>query len=239
MTRKTRSRNKPQTTRFHNTGGSGPAFPLDKEKRKANMATRKGRKPNRKSKRAGRRRRKNTGTTARVSAPRSTARFTNRKKRTHRRRRNTGSSFSSRMRNVGASSTTGLIIAGAGIIAFDMATAKFLGAQSAPIGAATKIGGGYLLANNGKKLPVIGQHAELIGAVLIVNGVVDLLRIYVLPRVTPYLPAALLPAPPAAAIGNGAGVAGLANWRGMGGLTNIPPGSALNYGGGNGDYFGA
>lgn len=204
------------------------------------MATKKatGRKPNRKAKRAGRRRRKNT-TSASVSAPRSTAnkRVANRARKhktTRRRRRNTGgTSMTRRLRN-GASAATGWLIAGAGIIGFDMVAQKLLGAQSAPIGAVTKIGGGYLLANSGKKLPFVGQHAELIGAVLIVNGVVDLYRMYVLPKVLPYLPVALLPAPApvANATANGNGMQGLVNMYnrpgfgapGFGGLVSTPNG---------------
>lgn len=222
---KTRTRNRAQKTRFLNSAKAGAAFPLDKQRTK-NMAATK-RKPNRKrkAKRAGgRRRRKNTS--ARVSAPATQARYQNRKsgkRRSNRRPRKTNTLR--RFANAASGGVTGLVIAGAGIIGFDMLTQKFLGPQSGPVAAAVKIGGGYLMTQSGRRIPLIGKHAELIGGVLIVNGVVDLLRAYVLPRVQGYIPAAFLPAPPAT---NGLG--GLVNMpNGFGGLVNIPAGSPLAY----------
>jgi hypothetical protein len=242
MKTKSRSRNKAQTTRFHNTG-SGPAFPLDKE-RKTNMAKKaSGRKANRTSNRAGRRRRKNR-TSASVAAPRTSAykRRPNRGHRRHRaatthhrrRRRNGGGTgVMQRLRNVGESiNASSLVIGGVGVLGFDILAQKFLGPQSASIAAAVKVGGGLLMMNSGKKLPLVGKYAGVIGFGLAFIGTVDLLRIYVMPRVVGFLPAALLPAPaPAPTAQNG--MSGLVNYYGppqrvvprfggMGGLVNVP-----------------
>ncbi len=121
-------------------------------------------------------------------------------------------------------STSSIVIGALGMAGFDWLAHKTLGAQSEPVAAVTKIGGGFLLMSGGKNLPLVGKHADLIGKGLILVGVYGLVRVYVLPRVVSYFQPA--PQMATAPTTTNAALAGLRRpQRGIGarpGLGNIP-----------------
>lgn len=135
-----------------------------------------------------------------------------------------------RFRNPLQGVSTGSIVIGAlGMAGFDWLAHKTLGAQSEPVAAVTKIGGGFLLMASGKSIPLIGKHAELIGKGLILVGVYGLVRVYVLPRVVSYFQPAPQMAPTSTTSAALAGLRRQPPRRSNGmppGLGNIPRGGA-------------
>jgi hypothetical protein len=223
MAKRRTNRNRAQVTRLHNQG-MGPVIVLTE--RTANSMAK--RKTNRKHKAKARRRRANGNGNgqARVASSSSQARYTNRSHRPKQRRRRNGVP-----RQTNASRATegagALLVTAGGIVGVDMLTQKFLGAQSGLAGAAIKIGAGYLVESLGSRAPLVGQHAQAIGFVLKVIGVVDLVRQFVLPQVAAFapslIPAGYLPAP--------APQPNPQPTTGMQGLVNIPNDSDLLMGG--------
>lgn len=86
-------------------------------------------------------------------------------------------------------SITGLVVtavmAGIGVSLFDVVTTKVVPQTSSLIRAGVKLGGAWLFQSPlGSKVPVLGKYKNDIALVLAVSGVVDLMKLYVLPVVT-------------------------------------------------------
>lgn len=86
-------------------------------------------------------------------------------------------------------SVTGLlttaIMAGIGVSFFDVIVKNVVPQSSSLVRIGTKFGGAYLFQMWGGKIPVLGKHKNDIALVLAVSGVVDLVKLYVLPAVAP------------------------------------------------------
>jgi len=86
------------------------------------------------------------------------------------------------------SSTSGLLVAavmaGVGVTVFDLLVSRFAPQSSALVRTGIKLGGAYAIQNWGGKVPLLGKHKNDIALVLAVAGVVDLLKLYVLPQVS-------------------------------------------------------
>jgi hypothetical protein len=110
-------------------------------------------------------------------------------------------------RRANPASTSGLVIgaimAGVGVSLFDVVATRFAPQSSGLIRAGVKLGGAYAFQTFGGKVPVLGKYKNEIALVLATAGMVDLMKIYVLPVVAQTLnqigltgvSAALLPAP--------------------------------------------
>lgn len=120
-------------------------------------------------------------------------------------------------------SVTGLVVtavmAGIGVSLFDVLAKNVIPQTSSLVRVGTKFGGAWLFQTWGGKIPVIGKHKNDIALVLAVSGVVDLVKLYVLPAVAPTLNSLtggavnLLPAPAADDLGNIYGTASpQSNW---------------------------
>lgn len=122
--------------------------------------------------------RKNPVKTAAVANPRH-------KKRHHRRRRNPAST----LRVMNPSGLGGLVVAavmaGVGVSLFDIVTSRVLPQTSSLVRTGVKFGGAFLFQSSiGGKIPIIGKYKNDIALVLAVAGMVDLMKLYVLPIVS-------------------------------------------------------
>lgn len=94
-------------------------------------------------------------------------------------------------------SVTGLVVtavmAGIGVSLFDVITTRVVPQSSSLVRAGVKLGGAWLFQSSlGSKVPVLGKYKNDIALVLAVSGVVDLMKLYVLPVVASIVPAGLL-----------------------------------------------
>lgn len=116
-----------------------------------------------------------------------------RKKRARRRNpvravaRKANPSIFTRRRN--PASASGLLVAavmaGIGVSLFDAITTRVVPQNSSLIRAGVKLGGAWLFQSNlGSKVPLLGKYRNDIALVLAVSGVVDLMKLYVLPLVS-------------------------------------------------------
>lgn len=80
------------------------------------------------------------------------------------------------------------VMAGVGVSLFDVITTRVVPQSSALVRAGVKLGGAWLFQSNlGSKVPLLGKYKNDIALVLAVSGVVDLMKLYVLPLVAPAL----------------------------------------------------
>ena len=76
-------------------------------------------------------------------------------------------------------------MAGIGVSLFDAITSRALPQNSALVRAGVKLGGAFLFQSRfGNKVPFLGKYKNDIALVLAVAGVVDVMKLYVLPLVT-------------------------------------------------------
>ena len=92
---------------------------------------------------------------------------------------------------------TGLVItavmAGIGVTIFDVVTARVIPQTSPLVRVMLKLGGAWVFQSQlGSKVPVLGKYKNDIALVLLVSGVIDIGKLYVLPALQPFLPAGLL-----------------------------------------------
>lgn len=193
------------------------------------MANAKAKANPRRRRKTSRRKRRNTAaiTAKRNTAPKRSyapkrrnpaARVENRRKRRSRRR----NPF--RTKNPGDVKVIPLLITATAIVATEFVAARFLGPQSGVKGALVKGAIGYGLAAKGKRLPLVGKHAESIGAGLMLLAAVDIARMYVWPQLQPLVNQLPFFGQQQMAAGNG--VSGLVDFNpaavGMSGLVNYP-----------------
>lgn len=105
-------------------------------------------------------------------------------------------------------SITGLVatavMAGIGVSLFDVIITRVVPQTSSLVRVGSKLGGAWLFQAFGQKVPVLGKYKNDIALVLAVSGVVDLVKLYVLPVATSAVNSLtggavnLLSAPPAA-----------------------------------------
>lgn len=86
-------------------------------------------------------------------------------------------------------SVTGLVVtavmAGIGVSLFDVIATRVVPQTSSLVRAGVKLGGAWLFQSSlGAKVPVLGKYKNDIALVLAVSGVVDLMKLYVLPVVS-------------------------------------------------------
>lgn len=122
-------------------------------------------------------------------------------------------------------SVTGLVVtavmAGIGVSLFDAIATRVVPQTSSLVRAGVKLGGAWLFQSQlGAKVPVLGKYKNDIALVLAVSGVVDLMKLYVLPVVSSAIgsvvpgAAGLLAAPAADDLGNIYGSANSpSNWN--------------------------
>jgi hypothetical protein len=94
-----------------------------------------------------------------------------------------------RRRRRNPSTASGLLVAavmaGVGVTVFDIVATRVAPQSSALVRTGIKLGGAYLFQSQlGAKIPILGRHRNDIALVLAVAGVVDLLKLYVLPIVS-------------------------------------------------------
>jgi len=81
------------------------------------------------------------------------------------------------------------------IAGFDWAVNYVAPQTSTTIRTGAKFAVGFAVGQYGRKLPIIGNYANVIQNTLFVFGFVDLVNDHVLPRLAPYLPGSLAAAP--------------------------------------------
>ena len=87
-------------------------------------------------------------------------------------------------------STTGglvaaAVMAGIGVSLFDVVSTRIMPQSSSLVRAGVKFGGAFLFQSRiGSKIPFLGKYKNDIALVLAVAGVVDVMKLYVLPLVT-------------------------------------------------------
>ena len=75
-------------------------------------------------------------------------------------------------------------MAGVGVSLFDVIATRVNPSSSAIVRAGVKLGGAWLFQSSlGSKVPLLGKYKNDIALVLAVSGVVDLMKLYVLPIV--------------------------------------------------------
>lgn len=88
-------------------------------------------------------------------------------------------------------SVTGLfvtaVMAGIGVSLFDVVATRVIPQTSSLVRVGVKFGGAWLFQTWGGKIPVLGKHKNDIALVLAVAGVVDLVKLYVMPAIAPTL----------------------------------------------------
>lgn len=83
------------------------------------------------------------------------------------------------------------LMAGIGVSLFDVVTTQLVPQSSSVIRAGVKLGGAWLFQSAvGSKVPLLGKYKNDIALVLAVAGVVDLMKLYVLPAATQFVGAA-------------------------------------------------
>lgn len=118
-----------------------------------------------------------------------------RRKRRAGRRRNPVTKLASTRRRINPrrrrnpASTSGLLVAavmaGIGVSLFDVITTRVLPQTSGLVRAGVKFGGAFLFQSSlGSKVPFLGKYKNDIALVLAVAGVVDVMKLYVLPLVS-------------------------------------------------------
>lgn len=77
------------------------------------------------------------------------------------------------------------VMAGIGVSLFDVITTRVIPQSSSIVRAGVKLGGAWLFQSSlGAKVPLLGKYRNDIALVLAVSGVVDLMKLYVLPLVS-------------------------------------------------------
>ena len=95
-----------------------------------------------------------------------------------------------RRRKHNPSSVTGLVVtavmAGIGVTVFDVITARVIPQTSSLVRLGVKLGGAWLFQSSlGSKVPFLGKYKNDIALVLLVSGVIDIGKLYVLPAISP------------------------------------------------------
>lgn len=91
-------------------------------------------------------------------------------------------------RNVRGGSFVATGLTALGVVGVEMVAQNILGPQSGIRGALVKGALGYVIAEHGQKVPLIGKHSDVIGGGLMLLAAVDLMRLVVVPRAIQYLP---------------------------------------------------
>jgi hypothetical protein len=113
-----------------------------------------------------------------------------------------------RRRRRNPSTASGLLVAavmaGIGVTVFDVVATRIAPQSSALVRTGIKLGGAYLFQSQlGAKIPILGRHRNDIALVLAVAGVVDLLKLYVMPIVSQTMANAGLISVPSLTSGDG------------------------------------